>query len=106
MSVALADEMRIGLRELAGGGDNVKARITKAARKLGMKPSRAHEIWYGRARRIDAYELEAVRAARQEHKQAAIRTELAEVYRRLEAVEARLAGKAAGRAGALLGEEV
>lgn len=42
-------------------GDSVKAAILRAARRLGWKPSRTKEIWYGRARRIEAREMDALR---------------------------------------------
>jgi hypothetical protein len=105
-ALAIRDEMRLGLRALAEPADGIQARIASAARKAGMKYGRAYEIWYGRARRIDAHELETLRAARREQQQAAVKSELAEVYRRLDAVEAHLAGKAEGRAGTALGEEI
>lgn len=49
-------------------GDSVKVSISKAARRLGFTFSRAKDIWYGDARRIDAAEIDRLReiAGRQE----------------------------------------
>lgn len=43
---------------------SVKATITVVAQKLGWERSRTYEIWYRRARRIDAYEMDALRKER------------------------------------------
>lgn len=62
----LSLEAASGLRRLAEpipAGDRIKAQIARAARKAGLTYSRAFEIWYGRARRIDAHELDAIRNA-------------------------------------------
>jgi hypothetical protein len=42
-------------------GDSVKVSINKAARRLGFTFSRAKDIWYGDARRIDAAEIDRLR---------------------------------------------
>ena len=42
-------------------GDSVKAAILRSAQRLGWKPSRTREIWYLRAHRIDAQEMDALR---------------------------------------------
>jgi hypothetical protein len=42
-------------------GDSVKVSISKAARRLGFSFSRAKDIWYGDARRIDAAEIDKLR---------------------------------------------
>jgi hypothetical protein len=44
-------------------GDSVKAAIRRAARRLGWRFSRTRDVWYGRARRIDAEELDTLRRA-------------------------------------------
>ena len=49
--------------EVAGG---IKSAIGRAARILGWKFSRTYEIWYGRARRIDAHEMDKLRALARE----------------------------------------
>ena len=42
-------------------GDSVKAAVMRSAQRLGWKPSRTREIWYARARRIDAEEMDELR---------------------------------------------
>lgn len=43
-------------------GDSVKAAISRAAYRLGFSYSRTRNLWYGEARRIDAREMDALRA--------------------------------------------
>lgn len=55
------------LRELAEPrpvGDQVKAALRRVARITGMTPVRTKALWYGEARRIDAEELDTLRAVR------------------------------------------
>ncbi|TNC14881.1 hypothetical protein FF100_04700 [Methylobacterium terricola] len=64
---SLAFEAAEGLKQLAEpipAGDKIKAQINRAARAAGLSYARAWGIWYGKARRIDAHELEAIRAAK------------------------------------------
>lgn len=42
-------------------GDSIKIAIGRAADKLGWGYSRTRDVWYGRARRIDATEMDALR---------------------------------------------
>ena len=70
-------------------GDLVVAQIRRAARALGLTDSRAREIWYGRASRILAEELDRARAWRLRHL-AASRARLLEEMRRMDAEERRL----------------
>ena len=50
------------IRLVAGPREgSVKASIARAARRLGLKPSRAKTLWYGEAKRIDAGEMDALR---------------------------------------------
>lgn len=42
-------------------GDSVKVRIHRAARRLGLKPSRAKSYWYGEITNPPAAEIEAMR---------------------------------------------
>jgi hypothetical protein len=44
-------------------GDLVKAAILRVSRRLGLPFNRAKDIWYGDARRIDAEEMDLLRAA-------------------------------------------
>lgn len=55
-----------GLRALGrspGGGEPVKAQIARAARHSGLSYWRAFDLWYRKARRVDAAEIEAIRTA-------------------------------------------
>lgn len=110
---ALALEMRTGLRRLAEpipAGDSIKAQIGRAARAAGLSYSRAFELWYGRARRIDAHELEAVRTARlskfeeRTHELQAIAGEFEALAERVARLAARGAGQEAERARVLAGQ--
>lgn len=53
------------VRQVAGprdAGESVKAVILRASRCLGFGYSRTKDIWYENARRIDAREMDALRA--------------------------------------------
>lgn len=56
-------------------GDSIKSAIRRAALRLGFSPTRAKDIWYEDARRIDASEMDALR------KQAGIYAAVAEQLR-------------------------
>lgn len=101
---AAAEEMKVGLRVIAGPDGSVKERISRAARHLGFSFSRTFDLWYGKARRIDAHEIDEVRArqAREEALRDETRELLAVLHRRMADIEARLVaggeGVAAGPA--------
>jgi len=42
-------------------GDQVKAAILRASRRLGLPFTRTKDLWYGDARRIDAKEMDGLR---------------------------------------------
>ena len=44
-------------------GESVKSAIARTGRALGWRFSRTREVWYGRARRIDAFEMDRLRDA-------------------------------------------
>ena len=46
-------------------GDQVKAAILRASRRLEISFNRTRDIWYGDARRIDAEEMDRLRAGAQ-----------------------------------------
>ena len=74
--------------------DSIKAAIVRAARRAGIGYERAKSIWYGEARRIDAHEMDrlrAVAAERQAKREEAARNEWNELADRIAAIEARLA---------------
>lgn len=91
MSAAIVSEMQAGLRTIAEpvhAGESVKALINKAARRTGFEYWRAREIWYGRARRIDASELEIVRACLRKQEKASLNAEMAAMHARVSRLEA------------------
>jgi hypothetical protein len=60
------DEARVLIRQCAEPrmvGELVKQAIFRASRRLEMPVSRARDIWYGGAKRIDAYEMDRLRRA-------------------------------------------
>lgn len=81
------------LRELAQpwvGGEKIKVVIARVARRAGMKFSRAYEIWYGRARCIEQFELNAVAKALEKKRREDARNELQELRTRLARLESLL----------------
>src|ERR1700722_8847525 len=63
VSVSEASVLIRQVAEPRPGGDSVKAAIRRAARRLGFEHSRAKDIWYANARRINAEEIDALRRA-------------------------------------------
>lgn len=82
------------LRELAEPwtpGDRVKAAIERASRRSGLSYWRCFDIWYGKARRIDAFEITAIADAVEKKRSLEARNELQELRTRLAKLESRLA---------------
>jgi hypothetical protein len=93
---ALALEVADTLKALAPQveGDRVKARIARAARAAGLSYWRTFDLWYGKTRRIDAHEIDAIRTARA--KRAESRShELTSIASDFEALAERIASLAA-----------
>lgn len=89
---AIAAETAKALRHLAEPrpvGDRVKAAIGRAARKAGLPYWRAFDLWYAKAHRIDAVELEKIRAAQRETAKGGAR-ELYDLAKQIEALAQRL----------------
>lgn len=62
---SIADEAKVLVRRCAEpcpAGDSVKEAIRRASGRLGFSFSRTQDIWYGEARRIDAREMDQLRA--------------------------------------------
>jgi hypothetical protein len=62
------DEAQVLVRRCAEprpAGDQVKAAVRRASRRLGIPFSRTRDIWYGDARRIDAEEMDRLRQGAQ-----------------------------------------
>jgi hypothetical protein len=77
------DEARALIRKCAEPrktGELVKEAIFRASRRLAMPISRARDIWYGDARRINAYEMDRLRRG-------AAEAELAQALAALEYLE-------------------
>jgi hypothetical protein len=94
------------LRELSEprpGGDLVKRAIERAARITGLTYTRTWDIWYGKARRIDADEAERISAALQLKREDEARNEIHDLRTRLLKMESRLAAEAANRDRPVLG---
>lgn len=82
------------LKELADprqAGEPVKRAIERAAGRAGFIFSRAYEIWYGRARRIEQFEIDAITDALQHKRERDAANELHDLKLRLARLEARLA---------------
>ncbi len=62
-------EASVLIKELASpapAGAHVETLIRNVARRLGWSQSRARDVWYRNARRIDAEEIDALRKAARE----------------------------------------
>lgn len=82
----LALEAAQGLKRIARSPEPTKTRIARAARAVGISYWRAFDLWYGKARRIDAAEMDAIRRAEME----AARAEYRELVARIERLDAAL----------------
>jgi len=82
------------LKELAEPrqvGDSIQAAIVRAARLAGLPYPRAFNVWYGRARRIDAHEADQINEALRVKREKEARDELYDLRARLIKMESRLA---------------
>lgn len=100
MSMTYSDALK-ELAEPRPVGDLVKAAIGRAARITGLTYTRAFDVWYGKARRIDADEARRIEQALQNKREEEARNEIHDLRTRLLKMESRLAAEAAnsGRAG-------
>lgn len=81
------------LRELAepwAGGEKIKVVIGRAARACGLSYWRAFDIWYGKARRIEQFERDAIAEALDKKTREAARNEFHELRTRLARLESLL----------------
>lgn len=81
------------LRELSepwARGDKIKRAIDRAAKASGLSYWRAFDIWYGKARRIEAFEHDAVAQALDRKRKEAARNELYELRTRITRLESLL----------------
>lgn len=71
-------------------GESVPQVISRVARRLGWERGRTKRLWYGEARRIDAEEMDAVRAYLDRHALDKARGELAQNDELIERIAALL----------------
>lgn len=108
--IAQASRMMRDLAEPRPVGDTVKAAITRAARAVSavlqepMKYGRAEDIWRQEARRIDAAEMDAIRAAH-ERRHRSLREELRQAAALADRLE-RLAAEASPTGNPAASDEI
>ena len=86
------------LKELAeprSVGEGVPRAIERAASAAGLSYWRAFDIWYGKARRIDAEEAKRIDEALEQKRELDTQNELHDLRTRLLKVESRIAAQAA-----------
>ena len=86
-------DLAAALRELSepwARGDRVKMAIDRAARRTGLTYWRAFDIWYGKARRIEPHETDAIQDALTKRRKEVTRNELHDLRTRLARLEALL----------------
>lgn len=82
------------LKELAEprpSGEYIKRSIERAAGLADLRYWRAFDIWYGKARRIDATEAQRISAALEQKREDEAQNELQDLRARLLKMESRLA---------------
>ncbi len=82
------------LKELAeprASGDKVKRAIERAGRRAGLTYWRAFDIWYGKARSIEQFELDAIADALAQKRREDQRNEAHELRLRITRLESLLA---------------
>jgi hypothetical protein len=81
------------LRELIeprSADEPIKTAIQRAARLSGLSYWRCFDIWYGKARRVEAFEITAIADALERKRELEAKNELAQLRLRLSRLEARL----------------
>lgn len=66
MQETTVSQAQADLRKIAGEllpGEKIGVVIGRVASLVGLKYSRAFELWYGRSRRLESYEREQIREA-------------------------------------------
>ena len=82
-----------GMRELTeprSVGDPVKAAIHRASRLCGLPYWRCFDIFYGKARKVEAHEITAIADALERKRELEAKNELAQLRLRLSRLEARM----------------
>lgn len=81
------------LRELAEPsprGDRIKQVIERSARLAGLSYWRAFDLWYGKARRIEQFEIEQIQEAIHKKRKEDARREIQDLRNRLTRLESML----------------
>lgn len=94
------------LRELAEPrpvGDTIKVAIWRAARAAGLTYARAFNVWYGRARRIDAHEAAQITQALEKKREEDARNTIHDLQTRILMLESRFAAETSDSRRAQLG---
>lgn len=89
----LGSEFSEALQELSKPspeGDRIKRAIDRAARAAGLSYWRAFDIWYGKARRIDAHEAATINEAVRIKREKAVANEYQDLKARLAKLESTL----------------
>jgi len=71
-------------------GDKLKRRLERVARATGLTYWRAFDIWYGKARRIDAHEAARINEALRLKREKAVANEYHDLKARLAKLESSL----------------
>lgn len=69
-------DLSAALKQLGGADGLKKERVARAAKDAGLSASRAFDIWYGKARRIEPHEETAILSALVEKRLADEKNEL------------------------------
>lgn len=94
---SIGTEISMALRELAAPwprGEKFQLAIDRAARAAGLPFWRTFNLWYGKARRIDAFEREAILSALARKKEEETANEFARLRLQIERLEAMAAASA------------
>jgi hypothetical protein len=78
-------------------GDTIQSAIVRASRITGIPYPRTFNIWYRRARRIDAHEAQAIEAALNHKREEEARNELHDLRTRLLKMESRISAESSNR---------
>jgi len=86
-------EIIAALHELSGPserGDKIKRAIELAAKRARLSYWRTFDLWYGKARRVESFEVAAINEALDKKRKEAARNELAELRTRITRLESLL----------------
>lgn len=78
------------LSEPRPGGEKIKTAIDRAAKAAKLAYWRAFDIWYRKARRVEAYEIDAIIEAAEAKEARELRDEFAAIRTRIAILESRL----------------